>query len=102
MPSTRPCTGIPTKNVEDEECQRLLLLGAKRFDSYNRYGFVTNLADNEEREIEDLEDGRQPLPTMVERRWVSVGIPSKPEGGFWALLFERLEEQGPRRVRTFD
>jgi hypothetical protein len=63
-----------------------LQLGARWFDSRERYGFVANVADEFEPEIQAIEDEEQPAPSDMERRWVSVGL---EEGGFWVLEYDR-------------
>lgn len=82
-----PLTRDEDKDAEDDLCQRLLQLGAKWFDSRERYGFVANVATGEEPEIEAIENGEQPAPTAMERQWVSVAV--KPDGtGFWIAEYE--------------
>ncbi|KAE8444958.1 hypothetical protein EG329_014085 [Mollisiaceae sp. DMI_Dod_QoI] len=71
------------------------MLGAKWFDSRDRYGFIANVADDEEPELSLLETGMAKVPTTMERRWVSVGYPSAnesggKEGGFWVLEFDTV------------
>lgn len=41
-----PMRRDPNQDTEDMLCQRLLLLGAKWFDSRDRYGFVGNVAED--------------------------------------------------------
>ena len=53
---------------EDELCQRLLQLGAKWFDSRERYGFVWDVAANDERRLAAIDKGEQLAPTAMERR----------------------------------
>jgi hypothetical protein len=48
---------------------------------------VANVADECEPEIQAIEDGEQPVPSDVERRWVSVGV--EEDGGFWVLEYDR-------------
>ena len=91
-------TGGLQGNEDDEEdafCQRLLLLGAKWWDSEKRYQFVDRFGAGMQPFVEDVEEGRVEEPTLRERRWVKVGWervasnPSKMDtsgtGGFWAL-----------------
>lgn len=59
-----------TREEEDTFSERLLLLGAKWWDSVARHW----LLNNPNQEISILEDS--PLPTMRERYWVSVAWPS--------------------------
>lgn len=58
---------------EDSFCQRLLLLGAKWWDSVARYHFVEEVDVGLQPAIEDVDAGRVPEPTLRERRWVRVG-----------------------------
>lgn len=71
---------------EDVFCQKLLQLGARWFDGRERYGFVANVADECEPEIQAIEDGEQPAPSDMERRWVSVGL---EDVAFWVLEYDR-------------
>jgi hypothetical protein len=80
----------PNQEDEDKLCQRLLMLGAKWFDSRERYGFVGNVAEDNELEIEALDNGEAEKPTTMERRWVSVGYPSGPAGGLWVLEYDTV------------
>ncbi|KAJ4394288.1 hypothetical protein N0V93_003505 [Gnomoniopsis smithogilvyi] len=68
----------------------ILLLGAKWFDSTRRCHFVAALAENDESVIEDVRHGEMEIPSLMERRWVSVAYPDGhgPEGGFWVLELE--------------
>lgn len=76
---------------EDAFCQRLLLLGAKWWDSEKRYQFVDHFAAGFQPFIEDIEEGKVAEPTLRERRWVKVGWEhlaansSECDGGFWIL-----------------
>ena len=54
-------------------CQRLLLLGAKWFDSYKRYRFVNGYGASVHPYIYQVEQGLVEQPTMRERRWLRVG-----------------------------
>jgi hypothetical protein len=57
---------------EDAFCQRLLLLGAKWWDSTTRYW----LLNGEEVDIPALDESGEPEPTKREGHWVSVAWPS--------------------------
>lgn len=81
-------TRSSSQDEEDAFCQNLLQLGARWFDSRERYGFVANVADDFERDIQAVEDGEQPAPFHVERRWVRVGI--EEGGGLWVLEYDRI------------
>jgi hypothetical protein len=77
---------LESQAAEDEFCQRLLLLGARWWDSEERCIFIYNVADMEPNVIQALEEDREPWPTMRERRWVRVGWPST--GGLWVGEFD--------------
>lgn len=100
--------GLEEEGDEDDEredifCRRLLLLGAKWFDSYKRYRFINGYGAGLQPYIKDVEQGRKEQPTMRERRWVRVGWESYSDstrtvdalstqaadsftgGGFWIL-----------------
>lgn len=85
-----PMRRDPDQEAEDKLCQRLLLLGAKWFDSRDRYGFVANVAEDHDPSILALEAGEAQVPTTMERRWVSVGLPSGPEGGLWVVEYDTV------------
>lgn len=56
------------QGAEDGLCQRLLLLGAKWFDSNQRRAFVAGVAEDDDRDINALEAGEQSAPSRMERR----------------------------------
>jgi hypothetical protein len=60
-----------TREEEDAFCQRLLLLGAKWWDSVARHWLLNNPDQEDTAELDN-----SPLPTMRERYWVSVAWPS--------------------------
>lgn len=68
-----PSTRASTPEAEDEFCQRLLLLGAKWFDSESRYRFMAGVREGEYYSIRDLESGKRPELILGERRWIKVG-----------------------------
>jgi len=79
------------QNAEDEFCQRLLSLGAKWYDSLDRFKFIYAVEENEEREITalDMEEEGAHMPSAMECRWISVGYPSgEEEGGLWVAEYE--------------
>ncbi len=61
------------EDEEDAFCQRLLLLGAKWWDSEKRYQFIDHFAVDIQPYVEDVEEGRVAEPTRRERRWIKVG-----------------------------
>lgn len=83
-----PLRRDPNQDNEDRLCRRLLLLGARWFDSRERYGTTTDTADSHDPTITDLEDGQTRPPTLMESRWVRVGYPASTEGGFWVAEFD--------------
>ncbi|KAH8595660.1 hypothetical protein B0O99DRAFT_594417 [Bisporella sp. PMI_857] len=64
------------QDAEDEFCQRLLLLGAKKEES--RPHIMA---------LENEEEGAH-VPSTMERRWISVGYPSGPKGGLWVSEYD--------------
>ena len=76
------------QDAEDAFCQRLLLLGAKWWDSVMRYDVVAKMKagipTNDNRR--GIRFGPHPPPTIRERRWVCVGWPST--GGLWVADFD--------------
>jgi hypothetical protein len=77
-----PLDRAATQEAEDEFCQRLLLLGAKWFDSQSRIGFTLGLKENDAGSLYDLENGKTPELVLGERQWVKVGWPTQG-GGLW-------------------
>jgi hypothetical protein len=67
-----PMQRYETPEDEDSFCQKLLLLGAKWWDSVARCTLLTS----EDTDIHALDDSDEPLPTLRERCWVSVAWPS--------------------------
>lgn len=57
----------PNREAKDELCKRLLLLGARWFDSRDRYGFVAGVADNHDPYMLALEAGEVQAPTTMKR-----------------------------------
>ena len=80
-----PAKRLSNQTDEDVFCQRLLLLGAKWWDSEARFQFLQDV-DVDVRAMQALEDETEPEPTMRERRWVSVGWPTT--GGLWVAEFD--------------
>jgi hypothetical protein len=78
-----PSTRASTPEAEDEFCQRLLLLGAKWFDSKSRYRFMAGVRESEYYSMRDLESGKRPELILGERRWIKVGWPSEQAGALW-------------------
>lgn len=77
-PLRRPSS---TQVEEDGFAQRLLLLGAKWWDSEFRYSLVSHLEERGSRSIASdrlfghIPISSEPEPTMREKRWVKVGWP---------------------------
>ena len=81
-----PIQREPDQDAEDRFCQQLLRLGAKWFDSVERFHFVAGVAGDDQRCINDLIDGlAEPLTTM-ERQWVCIGITSGE--GLWVAEYD--------------
>jgi len=81
----------PDQNAEDSLCKRLLLLGAKWFDSYERYGFIANVEEDHDPTILALEAGEAEPPTTMERRWVSIGhTNTNGDGGLWVAEYDTV------------
>ncbi|MCJ1258679.1 hypothetical protein MMC24_006512 [Lignoscripta atroalba] len=88
-PLDPPLGRLDDQAAEDAFCQRLLLLGAKWWDSEARYSIIRTI------EMGEADSGRidsafylhkQPSPTMAEKRLIKVGWPST--GGVWIAEFD--------------
>ena len=79
------------QDEEDEFCQKLLHLGARWFDSRERYYFISDIADDDEAAFESIVRGEEPYPSKKECRWASVGI---EEEGFWVLEYDQVFNGG--------
>lgn len=98
-PLDPPAERDANQEAEDAFSQRLLLLGAKWWDSEARYVLVCGVQSAtygyQGITIESPEkSAARPRPTMREKRWVKVGWPSS--GGLWVFEFDttwaRVEE----------
>jgi hypothetical protein len=85
-PLDPPEKRLEDQSTEDPFCQRLLLLGAKWWDSEARYSVVEHLKAGIARADGAFIVEREPPPTMREKRFVKVGWPST--GGFWVAEFD--------------
>lgn len=85
-PLDPPEKRLEDQSAEDPFCQRLLLLGAKWWDSEARYSVVEHLKAGIARADGAFIVEREPPPTMREKRFVKVGWPST--GGFWVAEFD--------------
>jgi hypothetical protein len=87
-PLNPPRKRLANQDAEDAFCRRLLLLGAKWWDSAERCRFVTALQEEEGwgDAAAEVEVGAQPGPTARERCWISVAWPAS--GGIWVSEFE--------------
>ncbi|KAL6415969.1 hypothetical protein AUP68_00176 [Ilyonectria robusta] len=83
----------PDQDVEDRFCQRLLLLGAKWFDSQERAGHIFTMQEGYDVHSLTHEIKEIPRATKMERRWTSVGWPK--DGGFWVAEYD-TPMRGPR------
>lgn len=92
-PLNPPAERDDDQDAEDAFCQRLLLLGAKWWDSEERYLFVASVEETSHGRDNSYGHGdgsfrnaKRPAPTMREKRWVKVGWPST--GGLWVSEFD--------------
>jgi hypothetical protein len=85
-PLDPPTKRLPNQNDEDDFWRRLLLLGAKWWDSEARFRLLNAAASLDSRAIEALENETAPSQTMRVRRWVSVAWPTT--GGLWVAEFD--------------
>jgi len=84
-----PNKRLPNQPDEDAFCQRLLLLGAKWWESEDRFRLLVKAMGNEPgtyRAIQALKEEAEPNPSIKERRWVSVAWPTT--GGLWVTEFD--------------
>jgi hypothetical protein len=85
-PLNPPAKRLPNQSDEDAFCRRLLRLGAKWWDSEARFRLLQSAHELDGRAIAALENETAPIPTMKERRWVSVAWPIT--GGLWVAEFD--------------
>ncbi|ERF76830.1 hypothetical protein EPUS_09467 [Endocarpon pusillum Z07020] len=85
-PLDPPAKRFDSQRDEDALCRRLLLLGAKWWDSEARWRFIKAADELDDSAIAALEEEAEPAPTTRERRWVSVCWPT--EGGLWVSEFD--------------
>lgn len=81
------------QNLEDDFCRRLLLLGAKWWDSEERHFFVSGVEEKHKGFTDPIGHGEgsfrrvdRPPPTLREKRWVKVAWPNG--GGLWMSEFD--------------
>ena len=74
------------KAEEDAFCQKLLLLGAKWWDSEARWQLIRLAANGDSAADQAIERGDEPYPTDREQRFVAVGWPKN--GGLWVAEYE--------------
>lgn len=95
-PLDPPVKRLDNQAAEDAFCQRLLLLGAKWWDSEARYLAVVQLKVYVGRADDAPRMDVEPQPTMREKRFVKVGWPST--GGLWVAEFDTtfagVDEEG--------
>ncbi len=87
-PLDPPSQRLSSQAAEDAFCQRLLLLGAKWWDSEARYDIVSAIEDEAQgitRSL-DFNSEEEPPPTMREKRLIKVAWPSA--GGVWVAEFD--------------
>ncbi|GIZ48741.1 hypothetical protein CKM354_001179100 [Cercospora kikuchii] len=86
-PLDPPLRRDTNQTSEDEFCQQLLLLGAKWYDSEERYQHVGQVQFAVENVLGKHENGEGSTPpTARESRWICVGWPST--GGLWVAEFD--------------
>ncbi|KAI4247153.1 MAG: hypothetical protein LQ352_006204 [Teloschistes flavicans] len=88
-PLDPPMKRLTDDSEEDAFCQRLLLLGAKWWDSEARYSIVLEIeigAQEGCRVDSAFVLSKQPPPTMREKRLIKAGWPST--GGVWISEFD--------------
>lgn len=81
-----PMERLPDQADEDRFCKRLLLLGAKWWESEARYQLMGRVDEMDAIAIYTLDHELEPAPTMAEKRFVSVSWPTT--GGFWIAEFD--------------
>lgn len=92
-PLNPPSERLKNQADEDTFCQRLLLLGAKWWDSEARFRLMALVMGTDCRSPEAirafraLEEETESNPSIRERRWVSVAWPTT--GGLWISEFDR-------------
>jgi len=79
-PPDPPVERLDDQVAEDAFCQRLLLIGAKWWDSEARYSVVGQLEVSAMGDTHRVDNAfridKQPPPTIREKRFVKVGWPS--------------------------
>ena len=88
-PLDPPLERLDSQDAEDAFCQRLLLLGAKWWDSEARYSIISEVeagVAGNHRVDSTFTVNKQPAPTMAEKRLIKVGWPSS--GGVWVAEFD--------------
>lgn len=88
-PLEPPRQRLDNPAAEDAFCQRLLLLGAKWWDSETRYSIISNLEEGAAAESSvdcAFDVDKQPPPTMREKHLIKVGWPST--GELWVAEFD--------------
>jgi hypothetical protein len=88
-PLDPPMERLKDLKAEDLFCQRLLLLGAKWWDSEARYSIIVAVREAATRAGNgSFVVADQPPATMREKRFVKVGWPST--GGLWVAEFDTV------------
>jgi hypothetical protein len=85
-PLDPPAERLNDQAAEDAFCLRLLLLGAKWWDSEARCLVVARLEVSSSQAGGSFRADDEPRPTMREKRFVKVGWPST--GGLWVAEFD--------------
>lgn len=88
-PLDPPLKRLNEQKEEDAFCQRLLLLGAKWWDSEARHSIIVAIEEGATRAGDgSFVVAKQPAATMREKRFVKVGWPST--GGLWVAEFDTV------------
>ena len=88
-PLEPPLQRLENQAAEDAFCQRLLLFGAKWWDSEARYSIISTLeagAAAKSRVDRAFDVDEQPPPIIREKHLIKVGWPST--GGLWVAEFD--------------
>lgn len=85
-PLDPPLERLDNEADEDAFCQRLLLLGAKWWDSEARHSIILSLETGAAGNRRACVVDKQPPPTLREKRLIKVRWPST--GEFWVAEFD--------------
>ncbi|KAJ5001180.1 hypothetical protein K4K48_001708 [Colletotrichum sp. SAR 10_66] len=87
--------------TENDFCRRLLRLGARRWETLDRFRFVLGAVDHDDLVMDKIEGGFEPAPVSEERCWAAVAWPSA--GGVCVAEVPRMlvgiGDQGEQSVK---